>query len=49
MNTIDILGDYLCPYAIICLVPTYSVHFEIKLKLLNALKPDYRIPAISVS
>lgn len=34
---------------IIYFVPTYSVPFEIKLKLWNALKPDYRVPAVSVS
>lgn len=30
-------------------VPTYSVTFEIKSKLWNALKPDYHVPAVSVS
>lgn len=34
---------------IIYFVPTYSVPFEIKLKLWNALKPDYPVPAVSVS
>lgn len=34
---------------IIYFVPTYSVPFEIKLKLWNALKPDYHVPAVSVS
>lgn len=34
---------------IIYFVPTYSATFEIKLKLWNALKPDYHVPAVSVS
>lgn len=34
---------------IIYFVPTYSVPFEIKVKLWNALKSDYHGPAVSVS
>lgn len=34
---------------IIYFVPTHSVPFEIKIKLMNALKPDYHVPAVSVS
>lgn len=34
---------------IIYFVPTYSATFEIKLKFWNTLKPDYHVPAVSVS
>lgn len=49
MNTIVIQEIIFFLMQIIYFVPTYSVPFEIKLKLWNALKTDYPVPAVSVS